>query len=194
MEADMKLTKVLIVQSAIEILHERGLESVSMRSIAARLGVKAPALYNHVQNKQDILELISEEISKKVLARVDENDSMASFSLVLRDELKKIRDSWKIFSETSPMTPVRMQMVAMFLTILKQLGTSEESAMIGNMINNFILSFVADEYLFSNTASPVEMIDIPSIFRMPDMSIESQFLIQLNILLDGVMKRVASNS
>lgn len=189
----MKLTKVLIVQSAIEILHERGLESVSMRSIAARLGVKAPALYNHVQNKQDILELISEEISKKVLARVDENDSMASFSLVLRDELKKIRDSWKIFAETSPITPVRMQMVAMFLTILKQLGTGEESAMIGNMINNFILSFVADEYLFSNTASPVEMTDIPSIFRMPDMSIESQFLVQLNILLDGVMKRVASN-
>ena len=84
-------------------------------------------------------------------------------------------------------------MVAMFLTILKQLGTGEESAMIGNMINNFILSFVADEYLFSNTASPVEMTDIPSIFRMPDMSIESQFLVQLNILLDGVMKRVASN-
>lgn len=43
------------IKAALDILEEDGLENVSLRRIAAKLNVQAPALYWHFQNKQDII-------------------------------------------------------------------------------------------------------------------------------------------
>ena len=43
------------IKAALDILEEDGLESVSLRRIAAKLNVQAAALYWHFQNKQDII-------------------------------------------------------------------------------------------------------------------------------------------
>jgi AcrR family transcriptional regulator len=40
----------------VEIADERGGDAVTMREVASRLGVKAMSLYNHVANKDDILD------------------------------------------------------------------------------------------------------------------------------------------
>lgn len=50
------LTKELILSSAIELADESGLDSLSMRTLASRFGVTAMSLYNHVANKDEILE------------------------------------------------------------------------------------------------------------------------------------------
>lgn len=50
------LTKELILSSAIELADESGLEALSMRTLAGRFGVTAMSLYNHVANKDEILE------------------------------------------------------------------------------------------------------------------------------------------
>lgn len=59
-----------VVRTALEILDERGLEHVTLREIATRLGVKAPALYWHFKDKQDIVEDMAQAILKD--ARIDE--------------------------------------------------------------------------------------------------------------------------
>lgn len=50
------LNRGRVLAAAVQIADEQGLSAVTMREVAARLGVKAMSLYNHVANKDDILD------------------------------------------------------------------------------------------------------------------------------------------
>lgn len=49
------LTRERAIAAAVEIADAEGLDAVSMRRLATRLGVTAMALYKHVANKEDLL-------------------------------------------------------------------------------------------------------------------------------------------
>lgn len=51
-----------VVRRAITVLDEYGLESLTMRRLAAELGVQPSALYHHVPNKQTLLAAVADEI------------------------------------------------------------------------------------------------------------------------------------
>jgi TetR/AcrR family transcriptional regulator, tetracycline repressor protein len=50
------LTREHILQTALRIMDEQGLDGLSMRKLAAELGVEAMSLYNHVKDKRDLLD------------------------------------------------------------------------------------------------------------------------------------------
>jgi len=50
------LNRNRILAAAVEIADERGVGAVTMRAVASKLGVEAMSLYNHVANKDDILD------------------------------------------------------------------------------------------------------------------------------------------
>ena len=50
------LTREQVVGAAFEVLDEHGLDGLTMRRVAARLGVQAAALYWHVSDKADLLD------------------------------------------------------------------------------------------------------------------------------------------
>jgi AcrR family transcriptional regulator len=50
------LNRERVVRAAMELADERGIESVTMRALARRLGVEAASLYNHVTGKDDLLD------------------------------------------------------------------------------------------------------------------------------------------
>src|SRR3954465_3350834 len=54
-----------IVAAALELLADGGLESVSFRRIATRLGVSAPTLYWHVDSKRQLMGLTAEELVRR---------------------------------------------------------------------------------------------------------------------------------
>ena len=49
------LTRERVLRTAIALADERGVESLTMRKLAKELGVEAMSLYNHVENKDDLL-------------------------------------------------------------------------------------------------------------------------------------------
>jgi TetR/AcrR family transcriptional regulator, tetracycline repressor protein len=55
-----RLTRERIVEAALDIMDREGLEAVTMRRVARALGVEAMSLYNHVEDKEDILDGICE--------------------------------------------------------------------------------------------------------------------------------------
>jgi TetR/AcrR family tetracycline transcriptional repressor len=59
----MALTREEIVQAALRLLDDEGLDGVTLRALADRLGVSAPTLYWHVRNKQELLDLMAEAIA-----------------------------------------------------------------------------------------------------------------------------------
>jgi AcrR family transcriptional regulator len=50
-----------IAEAALKIVKERGLESLSMRTLATALAIKAPSLYDHVKNRDEVVALIQAE-------------------------------------------------------------------------------------------------------------------------------------
>ncbi len=55
-EARLPLTRERVLRAAVDLADREGIGSVSMRKVAAELGVEAMSLYNHVANKEDILD------------------------------------------------------------------------------------------------------------------------------------------
>ncbi|MGA2385128.1 MAG: TetR/AcrR family transcriptional regulator C-terminal domain-containing protein [Candidatus Bathyarchaeia archaeon] len=51
-----------VIKAALEILDAEGLENVTLRRIAAKLNVQAPALYWHFKDKQDITDDMAQAI------------------------------------------------------------------------------------------------------------------------------------
>jgi AcrR family transcriptional regulator len=52
----LPLSKERVLQAAVALADEEGIEALSMRRLADELGVKAMSLYNHVANKSDLLD------------------------------------------------------------------------------------------------------------------------------------------
>jgi TetR/AcrR family tetracycline transcriptional repressor len=56
------LSRELLIQTGLRLLDEVGLDGLSVRKLAAELGVQSPALYWHVKTKQELLEGMAAEI------------------------------------------------------------------------------------------------------------------------------------
>jgi len=57
-----RLTRDRIIETALRVMDDEGLEAVTMRRIGRELGVEAMSLYNHVEDKDDILEGVTERV------------------------------------------------------------------------------------------------------------------------------------
>lgn len=55
-----------IVESALAIIDAEGIEALSMRRLGAELGVRAMALYRHVRNKDQLLDLVVEGVLRDI--------------------------------------------------------------------------------------------------------------------------------
>ncbi|MBN9221858.1 MAG: TetR/AcrR family transcriptional regulator C-terminal domain-containing protein [Mesorhizobium sp.] len=61
----MKLDKTLIVDEALVLLNEVGIDALSTRLLAQRLKVQQPALYWHFKNKRALLDAMNEEMLRR---------------------------------------------------------------------------------------------------------------------------------
>ena len=64
------LSRERILDAAITLADERGLDSVTMRGLGHELGVEAMSLYNHIDNKRDLMEGIVDRIVSEINLRV----------------------------------------------------------------------------------------------------------------------------
>src|SRR5690242_16138188 len=60
------LSREQIVRAAMEILDDEGLDGLSMRRLGTRLGAGATSLYWHVAHKDELLELVVDEVLGEV--------------------------------------------------------------------------------------------------------------------------------
>jgi AcrR family transcriptional regulator len=61
------LTRDVIVAAAIRLLDRDGLDGVSMRRVAEELNTGAASLYAHVANKEELLDLVLDEVCAEVV-------------------------------------------------------------------------------------------------------------------------------
>ncbi|WP_084965330.1 TetR/AcrR family transcriptional regulator C-terminal domain-containing protein [Thermoactinospora rubra] len=57
-----RLTRPMLIETGLRLLDEVGLEGLTVRRLAAELGVRSPALYWHVRTKQELLDGMADAI------------------------------------------------------------------------------------------------------------------------------------
>ncbi len=68
------LSRDEIVAAAVALADEDGMAAVSMRKVAARLGVEAMSLYHHVANKDDLLDGMVDAVMAEFEVPADADD------------------------------------------------------------------------------------------------------------------------
>ncbi|MCT2344839.1 TetR/AcrR family transcriptional regulator C-terminal domain-containing protein [Niallia taxi] len=143
------VSKEAIINAALEILREQGLSHVTMRNVAARLKIKAPALYWYIKNKQELLELLGEYIAcqftfPKECSSWEEEVEL--FSLELRRVLLSVPDGAEIMMVTLPVTKQRLLLINRTFAIFHRSGLREDKIFQAvNFINTYVTSYVLDE-------------------------------------------------
>lgn len=100
-----------IVSAAIEVLHERGLDGLSMHAIAARIGVRQPALYHHVGDKDTLLAEVAAEVldrwhTDRLPAEGEHwQDFLARNARSLRRAMLSVRDGARLIATAGPRSP-----------------------------------------------------------------------------------------
>jgi AcrR family transcriptional regulator len=66
----MPLSRDRVFSAAVDLADESGLDAVTMRGLAERLGVEAMSLYHHVTNKEALLDGVAELVVEEINAAV----------------------------------------------------------------------------------------------------------------------------
>lgn len=77
---DFQLGVEQILDAAVDILREQGLDAVSMRSVANRLGVSPVPLYSRVGNKDALLDAVAEHLMRDLAPPTDETEPWEAYA------------------------------------------------------------------------------------------------------------------
>jgi TetR/AcrR family tetracycline transcriptional repressor len=147
------LTKAAIVQAALDQLDEAGMDGLTVRALASRLGVQAPALYWHVRSKQALLDEMGTQIWRQVgdvMAGLPPSlpwrEVMRTYAATVRRELLRHRDGAKAFSGTTLTDPevVRRQEVT-FDTLVRQGFRLPDATRGLVLLHDFTIGFCVEE-------------------------------------------------
>jgi AcrR family transcriptional regulator len=152
------LNRDRILQAALRLADEGGIEALSMRKLAEMLGVKAMSLYNHVTNKDDVIDgmvdLVVGEIEVPSLM-TDWQTAMRCRALSAHAVL--LRHPWATMALMSRINvgPAMLRYIDATLGCLRQAGFSWKRAdQAWNAIDSHIYGFTLQELNF-----PVEAAD-----------------------------------
>jgi len=147
------LTKTAIVQAALDLLDEAGTDGLTLRALATRLGVQAPALYWHVPSKRALLDEMATLIWRRigdVMAGLPGDlpwrEVMATYAVAVRNELLGHRDGAKAFSGTTLTDPDVIRREEATLENLVRQGFTLPDAVRGLLLlHTFTIGFCVEE-------------------------------------------------
>jgi AcrR family transcriptional regulator len=122
------LSRERILVAALELVDEQGIEALSMRKLGQALGYEAMSLYNHVSNKDDVLDGILD----LVLAEMPPPDAegglaaIRSSSLSAHEALKRHTWAAGLLMVPGHVRPARLEFMDGLLGALRNAGFSAE--------------------------------------------------------------------
>ena len=212
------LTRDRVLRAAVALADDRGLEELTMRSLAKDLGVEAMSLYNHVANKGDLLdgmiELVFSEIEPPAV-RGDWKAELRKRAVSTRAAL--LRHRWAV-GEMEGRTghgPSNMRVHDSILGCLRAAGFSIEMTVHAMSVQDaYIYGFALQQTDMSSqttddfaaeaqrqmVAYADELADYPNLVEVvggyvatAGYDYEREFLFGLDVILDG-LERILTES
>jgi TetR/AcrR family tetracycline transcriptional repressor len=205
------LTRERIIDAALQIMDTEGLGAVTMRRVAREVGVEAMSLYNHVHDKDDLLNGVVEHVMREFPfpqehASGDWLETGRDVARGWRNLLRAHPSAIQLFAERkSPIASedgLRPMDVA--LTALRNAGLSERDAVQAfHTIGGYIFGYVMMETgrLFGDPADAHDFPDI-SPQRLPSVAacapylancdFDEQFEFGLDLMIEGLRAKVGA--
>lgn len=127
-----QLSRDDVVAAAARVLQRDGYDGLTMRSVAAELEVKAPALYWHVRSKEDLSLLLFDHL----IADLDYGApggnwraDLRRMAHALRRRLVETRDITRLFPDDYGSGPRALRPLEVSLGVLRQAGLSGPEAL-----------------------------------------------------------------
>ncbi len=156
------LSKEMVLRAAVALADEGGIESLSMRKLARAVGVEAMSLYNHVANKDEILDGIVDLIVGEIdmpTDGVDWKTAMRQRAISAHEVL--LRHPWAsvlIESRTTP-SPVRLRYCDTAIGTLREGGFPTALAFHAFLtMDSYIYGFILQELSW-----PFDMEEMPAV-------------------------------
>lgn len=185
-----KLNKAQIINAALNLLNELGIEKLTMRALANKLGIKAPSLYWHIPCKQILLEGMAEQMIKHITDKVDANQDwqpmLNELAVNFRQALLQYRDGGKVFAGTFVLAGNILSLPEMGLTSLLKAGFStQDAADIMFNLSHFINGFVVEEQEFTTQLADKSDAELKQIFSQ----ISPEKFPSVTLCLDDILNR-----
>lgn len=151
------LTKDRVLQAAIELADEEGLDALTMRGLGAKLGFEAMSLYKHVAGKDEILDGILDRVISEIdipIREADWKEAMRRRALSARMVFTK--HSWAIglLESGRMMGPNVLRYLDATLGSLRSEGFSiEDSAHAFWLLDSYVYGHVVQELSFTQRPS-----------------------------------------
>jgi AcrR family transcriptional regulator len=121
------LSKERVLRAAVDLADKGGIESLSMRKLAQELGVEAMSLYNHVRNKDDVLDGVVDVVVGEIQIPPETSDWKASLrQTVLSARAALLRHPWapRVIESRKNPSPATFQYFESVIGILRKGGFS----------------------------------------------------------------------
>jgi TetR/AcrR family tetracycline transcriptional repressor len=146
----VKLSRDAVVRAALELLDEVGLADLTLRGVAERLHVQAPALYWHVRNRQDLIDQMAAAMIRDGIGGLAPDgpwmDQLGDIARAYRQTLLSHRDGARVLAEACAADPAVNRLAELSLRMLTSAGFSTQDAMRALVsLLSYVSGFVADE-------------------------------------------------
>ena len=208
------LNRRKVILAALRIMDEEGLDAVTMRRVGRELGVEAMSLYNHVRDKDDILDGIAEESLREF--RFPHDDDWAESARLAAREFRRLLLAHPgvmtlLTERDKPFTNSESLRVYEYIfDLFRTAGLSApDAAQAFHVFGGYILGSVTmelgimvggpkDAEHHHEMARMIDMADLPRLREaMPHLmecDLDQQFDFGLNLLIEGLRTRIAASS
>lgn len=124
------LSRDRIVRAALELVDEGGIDSLTMRRLGQALGYEAMSLYNHVANKDDVLDGILDlvlEDTEPPSAAGDWDSAIRTSAISVHNVLSRHRWASSRLMTSNGVRPARLEYMDSLLRRLREAGFSGET-------------------------------------------------------------------
>src|SRR5215211_2867486 len=129
-EPRLPLSRDRIMRAAIELADEHGIDAVTMRRLGQELGFEAMSLYNHVANKDDLLDGILDLVlaeSELPSPTGDWDTAVHASAVSVHDALRRHPWSCALLMSPGHIRPSRLRYMDSLLGRLREAGFSAET-------------------------------------------------------------------
>jgi TetR/AcrR family tetracycline transcriptional repressor len=127
-----QLTRERVVAEALAVIAQDGAQAMSMRALAARLGVVPGALYHHVGNKQQLQDLVLDGVLAEVDVHTDPSLAWTEQLKILATRLRQVQEAHPgvagILKTRDPLGPHSLTLAEAFLLPLQTAGFADREA------------------------------------------------------------------
>jgi AcrR family transcriptional regulator len=153
------LSAELIAEAALALIDEDGVEALSMRRVAERLGTGAASLYAHVASKEELLDLVVDRVMAEVqVPAPDAADWGETVKQLMRNHravLRAHRDIARIALARIPTGPNALPVLEQTLALLRASGLSDRVVGLApDLMALYVDAVTFEETLFEGSQHP----------------------------------------